>query len=100
MEFLYSLNRINVATSRAKCVSVLVSSPAVFEAECKTPRQIQLANTFCRYLEMANLINLLTLKRDGEEDEGSEDGRGGSGGEISVCLRAAWVPCAQTSPLG
>ena len=58
MEFLYSLNRFNVATSRAKCVSVLVSSPTVFEAECKTPRQIQLANTFCRYLEMANPINL------------------------------------------
>lgn len=58
MEFLYSLNRFNVATSRAKCVSVLVSSPAVFEAECKTPRQIQLANAFCRYLEMAKLITL------------------------------------------
>lgn len=53
MEFLYSLNRLNVATSRAKCVSVLVSSPQIFEAECRTPRQIQLANAFCRYLEMA-----------------------------------------------
>ena len=27
MEFLYSLNRFNVATSRAKCISILVSSP-------------------------------------------------------------------------
>ena len=53
MEFLYSLNRLNVATSRAKCVSILVSSPQIFEAECRTPRQIQLANAFCRYLEMA-----------------------------------------------
>jgi predicted RecB family nuclease len=53
MEFLYSLNRLNVATSRAKCVSILVASPAVFQAECKTPRQIQLANAFCRYLELA-----------------------------------------------
>lgn len=58
MEFLYSHNRFNVATSRAKCVSVLVSSPAVFEAECKTPRQIQLANAFCRYLEMASPLSL------------------------------------------
>ena len=57
MEFLYSLNRFNVATSRAKCVPVLVSSPAVFEVECKTPRQIQLANAFCRYLEMAKIID-------------------------------------------
>jgi predicted RecB family nuclease len=53
MEFLYSLNRLNVATSRAKCLCVLVASPAVFEAECRTPRQMQLANAFCRYLEMA-----------------------------------------------
>ena len=54
MEFLYSLNRLNVATSRAKCLSIMVSSPQIFEAECRTPRQIQLANAFCRYLEMAD----------------------------------------------
>jgi superfamily I DNA and/or RNA helicase len=53
MEFLYSPNRLNVATSRARCVCILVGSPAVFEAECRTPRQMQLANAFCRYLEMA-----------------------------------------------
>jgi uncharacterized protein len=53
MEFLYSLNRLNVATSRARCVCVLVGSPALFEAECRTPRQMQLANAFCRYLEIA-----------------------------------------------
>lgn len=53
MEFLYSLNRLNVATSRAKCASVLVGSPRLFEAECRTPRQMQLANAFCRYVELA-----------------------------------------------
>jgi superfamily I DNA and/or RNA helicase len=54
MEFLYSLNRLNVATSRAKCVSIIVGSPAVFEADCRTPRQMQLANAFCRFLELAS----------------------------------------------
>jgi uncharacterized protein len=53
MEFLYSANRLNVATSRARCVCILVGSPLLFEAECRTPRQMQLANAFCRYLEMA-----------------------------------------------
>jgi uncharacterized protein len=53
MEFLYSSNRLNVATSRAQCVTVLVASPALFDVQCKTPRQMQLANAFCRYLEMA-----------------------------------------------
>jgi uncharacterized protein len=56
MEFLYSLNRLNVATSRARCVCVLVGSPALFEVDCKTPRQMQLANAFCRYLEMADAL--------------------------------------------
>jgi superfamily I DNA and/or RNA helicase len=56
MEFLYNSNRLNVATSRAKCVCVLVGSPLVFEAECRTPRHMQLANAFCRYLEMATTI--------------------------------------------
>ena len=55
MEFLYSLNRLNVAVSRARCVAVLVASPALFDVECKTPRQITLANAFCRYLEKALL---------------------------------------------
>jgi len=56
MEFLYSANRFNVAISRAKCVAVLVASPRVFEAECRTPRQMQLANAFCRYLELSQSI--------------------------------------------
>lgn len=56
MEFLYSLNRLNVATSRAKCICVLIASPSVFEISCRTPRQMQLANAFCRYLEMATAL--------------------------------------------
>lgn len=63
MEFLYSLNRFNVATSRAKCISILVSSPKIFEAECKTPRQMQLANAFCRYLEMASQCSAAKIKK-------------------------------------
>ncbi|WP_243613862.1 TM0106 family RecB-like putative nuclease [Shimia aestuarii] len=56
MEFLYSANRFNVAISRAQCVAILIASPDVFEAECKTPRQMQLANAFCRYLEVSSVF--------------------------------------------
>ena len=56
MEFLYSSNRLNVATSRAQCVTVLVASPKLFDVQCKTLRQMELANAFCRYLEMAQVI--------------------------------------------
>jgi uncharacterized protein len=56
MEFLYSINRFNVATSRARCACVLVASPKLLEPECKTPRQMKLANALCRYLEMATRL--------------------------------------------
>lgn len=55
MEFLYSANRLNVATSRAQCVTVLVANPTLFDVQCKTPRQMELANAFCRYLEYERL---------------------------------------------
>ena len=58
MEFLYSSNRFNVAISRAKCIAILVASPQIFEAECKTPRQMQLVNAFCRYSELCELVDL------------------------------------------
>ncbi|WP_280142111.1 AAA domain-containing protein [Nitrosomonas aestuarii] len=58
MEFLYSANRMNVAISRVQCLAILVASPNIFEADCKTPRQMQLANAFCRYLEMADILSL------------------------------------------
>ena len=56
MEFLYSLNRLNVASSRAKCIFVLIACPMVFEAECLTPEQMRLANAYCRLLELAREI--------------------------------------------
>jgi uncharacterized protein len=56
MEFLYSLNRLNVAVSRARCIAVVVASPTLFQMECKTPRHIELANAFCRCLEIARTI--------------------------------------------
>jgi predicted RecB family nuclease len=53
MEFLYSLNRLNVATSRARCLSIVVASPALVRVRARNPRQMQLANALCRFLEMA-----------------------------------------------
>jgi uncharacterized protein len=53
MEFLYSLNRLNVATSRARCVALVVASPALVRVACHSPRQMQLANALCRLVELA-----------------------------------------------
>lgn len=56
MEFLYSLNRLNVAVSRAKAVFILVGNPSLFEPDCRSVQQMKLANAFCRYLEMASCL--------------------------------------------
>ncbi|HEV8334846.1 MAG TPA: TM0106 family RecB-like putative nuclease [Candidatus Polarisedimenticolia bacterium] len=66
MEFLYSLNRFNVATSRAQCACVVVGNPRLFEPECQTPRQMQLANACCRYLELARELAPAPSRRDVE----------------------------------
>jgi predicted RecB family nuclease len=55
MEFLYSLNRLNVATSRARCAAIVVASPRLLEPACRTPRQMALANALCRFRELAAL---------------------------------------------
>jgi uncharacterized protein len=56
MEFLYSLNRLNVATSRAMSNVIVVGNPRLFEPECHSPRQMQLANALCHYRELATII--------------------------------------------
>ena len=53
LEFLYSLNRLNVATSRAQALVILVANPELANVRCKTPRQMQLVNALCAYLEQA-----------------------------------------------
>ena len=53
MEFLYSLNRLNVATSRAQCLAVVVASPGLLRVRCHTPRQVRLANALARLVEVA-----------------------------------------------
>nr|BDT27422.1 TM0106 family RecB-like putative nuclease [Bacteriovorax sp. HI3] len=52
MEFLYSGNRLNVAVSRAECLFIMVANKEIFEPNCKSPAQIKLANSFCRFLEI------------------------------------------------
>ena len=58
MNFLYNPNRMNVATSRAKCISILVSAPKIFEVECNTIEQMKWANGLCMYREMAYQVDI------------------------------------------
>jgi uncharacterized protein len=53
MDFLYSRHRLNVATSRARCVAVVVASPDLLRVRARTPEQMRLANALCRFVELA-----------------------------------------------
>jgi superfamily I DNA and/or RNA helicase len=52
MEFLYALDRLNVATSRARVCTVVVASPELLVADCKRPRHMRMVNAVVRYGEM------------------------------------------------
>ena len=53
MDFLYSRNRLNVAVSRARAIALVIASPRLLEADCKTPEQMRLVNALCRLVEEA-----------------------------------------------
>ena len=56
MEFLYDPHRLNVASSRAKAMCILVGALALFEPDCGTPRQMKMANGLCRFGELARVV--------------------------------------------
>jgi predicted RecB family nuclease len=53
MEFLYDRHRLNVATSRARALAIIVASPALLRVGCKTPMQMRMANALIRAFEVS-----------------------------------------------
>ena len=48
LEFLLDRHRINVAISRAQCLSLVIASPTLARAACSTLEQVKLVNLFCK----------------------------------------------------
>ncbi|MGZ8982997.1 MAG: TM0106 family RecB-like putative nuclease [Methylotenera sp.] len=55
IEFLFSKNRLNVAISRARCLSVLIMNPLLLEVNAKSASQISLIN-------LMNYLNTVALQ--------------------------------------
>jgi uncharacterized protein len=53
-DFLLSPNRLNVAVSRAQALAVVVASPGLLAARCKTLKEMKLVNVHCWLEEYAN----------------------------------------------
>lgn len=47
IDFLFSLNRINVAVSRAQASAMVFASPSLLETQCRTIEEMKLVNTLC-----------------------------------------------------
>lgn len=56
LDFVFDRNRLNVALSRAQCLAVLVHSPRLLDADCRTLDQMALVNGACRFVEMAREV--------------------------------------------
>ena len=51
IEFLFSLNRFNVAISRAQCLAYVVASPKLLIGDASSPEQMRMINVVCRFAE-------------------------------------------------
>jgi hypothetical protein len=56
LEFLYDPHRLNVATSRARVLAVIVASPVLLRVFCRTPRHMLLAGALCSAWESASRL--------------------------------------------
>jgi uncharacterized protein len=48
LQFLLDRHRLNVAISRAQCLSLVVGSPLLAQTVCSTLEQVSLVNLFCK----------------------------------------------------
>jgi hypothetical protein len=51
IEFLLDRHRLNVAISRAECLSIIVGSPELSKTLCSKLEEVQLVNLFCKFVQ-------------------------------------------------
>jgi superfamily I DNA and/or RNA helicase len=54
IEFLFSVNRLNVAISRAQALSIVFASPRLLDVPCRTIEQMRLVNALCAVADYAS----------------------------------------------
>jgi uncharacterized protein len=59
IDFLFDAHRLNVAVSRAQCIAILVHSPRLLDADCRSLYAMELVDGVCRFVEMATAITPL-----------------------------------------
>ena len=58
LPFLFSVNRFNVALSRAKALAIVVASPLLEYSPASTTADLRAINAFCRFVDLAERVEL------------------------------------------
>src|SRR5581483_4124293 len=53
IEFLFSVNRLNVAISRAQALAIVFASPRLLDVQCRTIDEMRLVNVLCEVADTA-----------------------------------------------
>ena len=61
IEFLFDYRRLNVAISRAQCLSIIVMNKGLYRSRARNIKQIQMANNFQRLRNHATIVNGIDL---------------------------------------
>jgi len=84
IEFLFNLNRLNVAVSRARALVAVVASPRLLDAVVRRPEELRMANALCRLAEAAGHVVVPATSWALGVDGRSGAARGLPGGEACV----------------
>ena len=57
IEFLFDYRRLNVAISRAQCLSIIVMNKGLYRSRARNIKQIQMANNFQRLRNHATIVD-------------------------------------------
>jgi uncharacterized protein len=60
IEFLFSVNRLNVAISRAQALAIVFASPRLLDVPCRTIEEMRLVNALCAVADTARSQSLCT----------------------------------------
>jgi superfamily I DNA and/or RNA helicase len=61
LDFLFNLNRLNVAVSRARALVVVVANPRLLDAAVRSPEQLRMVNALCRLAEASDARPLASV---------------------------------------
>lgn len=67
VDFLFSINRINVAVSRAQVLALVFASPRLLDIPCSSVHEMRLVNTLCALREYGHPQSPHPLRNSQEE---------------------------------